>query len=212
MRLSLRVEGGGLDGAATVLPSADVRGLRIGKAARQLLLQLPSASDLSCHYEDYDAWHHQPKPIGNAFSKVVARLEESGLVWCIRRYAQGSDADWTYCLALSPLGADVVKVFGENMKRGQRIRWDKWDRPSVAFTDELCRERLKAMNLMIATETEAKRINPKATWKLGDFGDYGTSAAYLATRLRRFGFIWDDVMVYPKVAGGRVDDYLPEPV
>lgn len=203
------LKGGGLVGNGLLLPESDVRGIRIGIAARQLILQLPSVESMPLSYESYDAWHHIQRPLPNAMSKVIQRLREAGLIWSVRRWVSYGSNDWTQCLALTPLGTDVVAVFSDYMRRGQRIRWNKWDRPSVQCTDELCRDTLQAMKLEVATKDDSEIIFMETTPTESIPCSYGTSRNYLLRRLAREDSLWGDVLLWPQVIGGwHVSDYL----
>jgi hypothetical protein len=199
----VQVKGGGLWGAGAILPSGDVRGLRIGIAARRLLLQLKPAQDLPLHYETYDEWHQIKKPVSGPDNKVIRRLLFSGLIWSVTRYDKGSDTSGFKCLALTPLGTAVMEVFGEDIKRGQRIRWSKWDIPSVACTEEKWKEYWGGTEHFEANESESRRMGVKPGYSRGDFGrGYGNSMEYLCVRIRQMDEIWGDVVLWSAVRRG----------
>jgi hypothetical protein len=208
----MKLRGGGLWGDGVLLPFSDVRGMRIGISARKLLLQLPTASEMPLEYSAYDEWHLTPRPIENALGKVVIRLWRAGLIWRVCRFDKGSYLKYTLCCALTPLGAEVVKVFGDDMRRGQRIRWSKWERPSVAFSEDICRQMLQGMNLSIADDIDSKTISRENTPKLPRFEEirsYGTGRFYTLCRLAAYDRIWSNVLLFPQVmGGGHISDFM----
>ena len=185
------------------MPYEDIRGFRFGIAARRILPSLPHATLPPLHWQEYDHWHRIPKPIPNSVGKMLKRLRDAGLIWFVDRYAKRSDTEYERCVALTDLGQKVVEVFGDDMQRGQRVRWDKWQEPSVAGSAERwqeLRERWVSDGLMEhcpddkhLSDVQEAINNPPPRLEL----QYGNSQKYLLTRIKRFDGLWGDVVMLP---------------
>jgi len=200
----IRLNGGGLDGSGFPMPYEDIRGFRFGIAARRILPSLPHATLPPLHWQEYDNWHRIPRPVPNPVGKMLRRLEDAGLIWSVCRYAKRSDTEWERCVALTDLGQKVVEVFGDDMQRGQRVRWDKWQEPSVAGSAERwqeLRERWISEGLMQHAPHDDDDIsqiqksidNPSRSPQL----QYGNSRKYLLARIKHFDGLWGDVLMHP---------------
>lgn len=208
MACGLEIGGGGLFGGGALLTDSDIKGARIGSAARCLLLSLPAADVPPLQYEQYDHWHRVSSP-SSAERRVINRLLGQGLIWRVLRYAKMGSSDYEICLALTPLGADVLEAYGEKIKKGQRIRWDSWDRSCVAATPERWQQVLDGLIdrgfLQVVTEGEIRKWNWAAQRKMGvgvsgsmcKVEQYGNSSQYVIERIWREDHRWGDVILQP---------------
>lgn len=208
MACGLEIRGGGLEGCGALLTDSDIKGSRIGSAARCLLLSLPAAVVPPLQYEQYDHWHRLPSP-SSAERRVINRLLRQGLIWKVLRYAKMGSSDYEICLALTPLGADVLEVYGEKIKKGQRIRWEHWGRPSTSATSERWQQVLDGLIdrgfLQVVTEDEIRKWSLIAQRKVGvgvagrmyKVEQYGNSARYVVQRIWKEDHRWGDVILQP---------------
>lgn len=215
MQLTLELSGGGLSGYGFLLPPKDIRGFKFGCEARKILVELPHSSYLHLEHSAYDSWQMFPRPSPPNTRKIMNRLYDAGLVWCVHRYnldietGKGLDNDSDYYYALTDLGQRVVEAFGSDMKQGQKIRWEKWKHPSIACTEELSNQILDKMvndGFFNGDELSAKDLD-KMKWVFGidrkpykahpSPSSYGNSQGYLLRRIIRHDRLWGDAWMVP---------------
>ena len=213
MQLALKLSGGGLSGYGLLLPPSDIRGIRFGCEARKILVELPHSSYLHLEHSIYDSWQMFPRPSPPNTRKVMNRLLSAGLVWWVDRYnfdgktGKPLDNDIDYYFALTDLGQSVVEVFGNDMKQGRKVRWDKWKYPSIACTEELQNQIIdKMINNSVLNE---EQLTPKDVDKMKRAlnidkkpykaypSSYGNSQDYLLRRIIRYDEMWGDAWMAP---------------
>ena len=199
----IKLHGGGLSGYGIPMPSDDIRGFRFGIAARRLLPSLTHATLPPLHWEKYDHWHRILQPCPNPVGKMLKRLRDAGLIWIVQRYAQGSDTQWEHCVALTDLGQKVVDVFGDDMQRGQRVRWDKWSEASVAGSLErwdTLRKQWVGDGLLECFPNDKQLTDIQKEINCPSYRkplQYGNSNEYILRRISRFDDLWGDVLMFP---------------
>lgn len=217
MQLTLELAGGGLSGHGFLLPPRDIRGFKFGCEARKILLELPHSSYLQLERSAYESWQMFPRPSPPSTRKVMNRLYAAGLVWHVHKYnldidtGKESDNNSDYYYALTDLGQRVVEAFGSDMKRGKKIRWEKWVHPSIACTEELSDQMLDKMvtdNILDKNELSEEDLT-KMKRKFGldrkqdsnysslNYPNHGNSIRYLLSRIARYDLLWGDVWMKP---------------
>lgn len=173
--------GKGFRGYGQYYPSIDIRGCKLGSSARKLLLSLPFVETPPLLREESRGWLTIDS---QAEKKVAKRLYLSGLLWSCDFYESRGDAKAWRKVALTPLGGKVLDVFGDDIRHGRRIRWQKWSEPSVASSPEKWEQFLSSFDDL--ADAPEKTIEPRKPLKL-----YGNSMDYLVARIARDEIIWN---------------------
>lgn len=188
-------KGFGFELVSFYYPPADIRGFKFGCAARDLLLKMPVADEPPKDRDAFVDWLEITTP---AQRKIRERLWFAGLVWDCRFYNEGTDTKPRKLLALTPLGGKVLGVFGDDMRKGRRIRWEKWKYPSVAANHDYYVQTLDHFGM---TKDDAVKLDPKRLpGRKIKTVTRGTGQEYLARRLARYDSIWskyDNLSVSP---------------
>ena len=215
MRVELRIKGGGLSGWGYLLPENDIRGIRFGCGARKMLAEFSHSSYPPMEWSEYDSWKAFPSPNPPNQRKILSRLLDAGLIWGVSRFHQStkgfSDTKPDYCVALTDLGQKVLDVFGDDIRTGQRVRWQKWRHPSVKCTDKLWEDLLAEMTndgILSDLALSGRDLEKmERSFGLGAHSErikcqqYGNSQNYLIRRIKRFDSMWGDVWMAPFAYG-----------
>jgi hypothetical protein len=118
-------------------PPKDIRGSRLGLRARKELCRL--AADTEGTYEiDGVIVPKSIKPVlgkDTAYRKVLLRLFNHGIVvrGMVGGVPYGSTDHRQRVVGLTPNGRKLWDVFGDDIRSGQKIRWEKWQEPSWVY-------------------------------------------------------------------------------
>jgi hypothetical protein len=98
----------------------DLRGIRLGARERELLLRAPPAREGASIF-DMLALDDPSRTVRVAQARAARKLNDLGLLtyWKQRAFER------RVYVALTPLGAEVIERYGDELRTGQRIRWPR---------------------------------------------------------------------------------------